>query len=151
MIKWIKNDGTSGSGNSLDFDDNIDHTKEENLEDNHCEDSSKEVQVAIVDDTTSDVDQSNTQADIHYKTKHANEIAKVLGTSEELKEFDTVRYRLKFEQTQSKHDEQKHKRLLYKLQLSVQVLYTYHTAKLRNTLYSTASYQNLTTLLNMMI
>ena len=111
---------TSGSGYSLDFEyKNSDHTMDENLEDNHDEDSSKEVQVAIVDDTISEVSQPNIQADIRYKTKHANEIAKVLGTSQELKEFDTVRYQLKSKPTLSKDVKQKHKRLLYKLQLSV--------------------------------
>ena len=42
-----------------------------------------------------------------YKTKHANEIARVLGTSEELKEFDTVKHRLKSNQTLSNDDKQK--------------------------------------------
>ena len=52
------------------------------------------------------------------QTKHAN-IAKVLGSSEELK-FNTVRDRLKSKPTPSKDDKLKHKRLLYKLQLLVQ-------------------------------
>lgn len=102
-----------GSGNGLEIQD-----KNTVLEENHHE---GHVQLSITDDTFAEINKPTTQTDIiPYKSKHANEIAKVLGTSEELKEFDTVRYRLKSRQTLSRDDKQKHQRLLYKLQLSVQ-------------------------------
>lgn len=55
-----------------------------------------------------------------YLTKHATEIAKVLGTTKELREFDSLRSCLKSSGTISKDDKQKHHMLLYKLQLAVQ-------------------------------
>ena len=72
------NDESSGSGNSLN--ENNGHIMEVNLEDNmelnHDEGSAQEeVQVAIVDDSISTVNSPNAQADICYKSKHANEIA----------------------------------------------------------------------------
>ena len=54
------NDGTRGSGNSLELED--DHTMEENLEESHHEDSSEVVQLAIVNDTISEVNQPNAKS-----------------------------------------------------------------------------------------
>ena len=115
-------DGNKGSGNGLELqvelqDNNCDHQMEDNMEENHETSSEGILQLAIIDDKVTEAD---TQADIRYKTKHANEIAKVLGTSEELKECDTVRHHLKSKQTLSKDIKQTHKRLPYNLQLSVQ-------------------------------
>ena len=53
-------DGISGSDNSLELEEkNSDHRKENNLEETPCEDSPKEVQLAIIDYTISEVNQPN--------------------------------------------------------------------------------------------
>lgn len=55
-----------------------------------------------------------------YTTKHAQEISKVLGDMDEVKEFDTLRERLKSQQRVNRVDKVRHQQLLYKLQLLVQ-------------------------------
>ena len=55
-----------------------------------------------------------------FKTRHAMEIKKTIGSSTDLRQFDELRYRLKTAKAITKDERTTYKRLLYKLQLAVQ-------------------------------
>ena len=109
------NEKDNAMGQNLDNDNSIsaeEYDNEQNLE-----------ELVLVDEPDDDMNtepQIQTQDDVHFQTKHATEIAKVLGTTEDLKEFDKLRRHLKDKQKVTREDKQRHQRLLYKLQLAVQ-------------------------------
>ena len=56
-----------------------------------------------------------------FKTRHATEIKKIIGSStDDLRQFDELRYRLKSSKPVTKDERTTYKRLFYKLQLAVQ-------------------------------
>ena len=55
-----------------------------------------------------------------FKSRHAIEIKKIIGTSTDLRQFDELRYRLKNAKAVSRDERTTYKRLFYKLQLAVQ-------------------------------
>ena len=61
-----------------------------------CDDEQNfEENLVIVDEADEEMDTAHMEQslnDTHFQTKHATEIAQVLGTSEELKEFDGLRH-----------------------------------------------------------
>ena len=55
-----------------------------------------------------------------FKTRHAMEIKKTIGSSTDLRQFDELRYRLKTAKAITRDERTTYKRLFYKLQLAVQ-------------------------------
>ena len=96
------NESDDATGKNLD-DQHDDDAKERN----GCDDKQNLEELAIVDELDDDTNtepQKRTQNAVHFQTKHATEIAKVLGSSEELKEFDVLRHRLKDKQKVTRED-----------------------------------------------
>ena len=122
---------TTGSKNnehheSYVLDSNVDNQVEN--ESNSGSDEQENIeQLDILDETENttdpaDQEQQITQRTVQFHTTHATEISKVLGNTEEaeLKEFDTLRYRLKHKDKCTREEKRRHQCLLYKLQLAVQ-------------------------------
>ena len=76
--------------------------------------------VQYYDDLSLDQDTPNEPECYKFKTSHGLEIYKVLGISEDLKQFDVLRQRIKSSSTVSSTDRMSHNGMLYKLQLAVQ-------------------------------
>ena len=61
----------------------------------------------------------NKQITRKYKTKHATEIAKVIGETEELNQFDEIRHRIKSKERPTTYHYTQHENLLAKLQTAI--------------------------------
>ena len=100
---------------------NLDDQHDDDVkEDNGCDSTQTLEERAVVDEADDDMNtetQKQTQNAVHFQMKHATKIAKVLGCSEQLKEFDIT---LKIKRKVTREDKRQHQCLLYKLQLAVQ-------------------------------